>query len=97
MALKLECVDVVPQGNIYVAYVQLMDGDTVIAKTALPYAAEDKDFGAKAAAKFKTRAEAWLDAKAQLDAVKREINAVLLDVRPGGKDDKGGDDNGMDR
>jgi hypothetical protein len=86
MALKLECVNVVPQGKIYVAYVQLMDGDTVIAKTALPYDPDDKEFGDKAARKFKSRVNTWLEEKTRLDAVQREIDDVLKDVKLGGKE-----------
>ena len=85
MALKLECVEVIPEGKRFVAYIQLQDGDKVIAKTALPYEIGG-DIGSKAEQKFKARAEAWIEAKQQQEIIKSQINNVLSNVKIGGRE-----------
>ena len=75
--MKIILDQVQPDGNRYVAYLKLVDGDKVIATKTLPYEPGEGGFGTKAQAKFRAAIADWERKQAALETVKKEIQAAL--------------------
>ena len=75
--MKIILDQVQPDGDRYVAYLRLMDGEKVIATKTLPYEPGEGGFGTKAQAKFRAAIADWERKQAALEAVKKEIQAAL--------------------
>jgi len=78
--MKIILDQVQPDGERYVAYLQLVDGDKVIATKVMPYQLGDADTAEKIRQKFSSDIAAWEAKQAGLDQAKREIEAALLAV-----------------
>ena len=75
--MKIILDQVQPDGDRYVAYLRLMDGEKVIATKTLPYEPGEGGFGTKAQAKFRAAIADWERRQAALETVKKEIQAAL--------------------
>lgn len=75
--MKIILDQVQPDGDRYVAYLKLVDGDKVIATKTLPYEPGEEGFGTKAQTKFRAAIADWERKQAALETVKREIQAAL--------------------
>jgi len=78
--MKIILDQVQPDGNRYVAYLKLVDGDKVIATKTLPYDLGEEGFGTKAQAKFRAAIAEWEKKQAALETVKKEIETALTAV-----------------
>lgn len=78
--MKIILDQVQPDGNRYVAYLKLVDGDKVIATKTLPYDLGEEGFGTKAQAKFRAAIADWERKQAALETVKKEIETALTAV-----------------
>jgi len=78
--MKIILDQVQPDGNRYVAYLKLVDGDKVVATKTLPYALGEEEFGTKAQDKFRAAIAEWEKKQAALETVKKEIETALTAV-----------------
>ena len=78
--MKIILDQVQPDGNRYVAYLKLVDGDKVIATKTLPYDLGEEEFGTKAQDKFRAVIADWEKKQAALETVKKEIETALTAV-----------------
>ena len=78
--MKIILDQVQPDGNRYVAYLKLVDGDKVIATKTLPYDLGEEGFGTKAQDKFRAAIAEWEKKQAALETVKKEIETALTAV-----------------
>ena len=78
--MKIILDQVQPDGDRYVAYLKLVDGDKVIATKTLPYEPGEEAFGVKAQTKFRAAIADWERKQAALETVKKEIETALTAV-----------------
>jgi hypothetical protein len=78
--MKIILDQVQPDRDRYVAYLKLMDGETVVTTKTVPYEPGEEGFGTKAQDKFKAAVTEWEKKQAALETVKKEIEAALTVV-----------------
>ena len=70
-------------GERYVAYLKLMDGDKVVATKTIPYELGEKDFNVKAQDKFKAAVAEWKTKQAGIEQARQEIETALAVIEAG--------------
>lgn len=78
--MKIILDQVQPDGDRYVAYLKLMDGERVVATKTIPFELGKKGFDAKAQDKFRAAIAEWEKKQAALETVKKEIETALTAV-----------------
>jgi len=81
--MKIILDQVQPDGERYVAYLRLMDGDKVVATKTLPYALGEEEFGTKAQDKFKAAVAEWKTKQAGIEQARQEIETALAVIEAG--------------
>jgi len=81
--MKIILDQVQPDGDRYVAYLKLMDGERVVATKTIPYELGKKGFDAKVQDKFKAVITEWKTKQAGIEQARQEIETALAVIEAG--------------
>jgi hypothetical protein len=83
LSMKIILDQVQPDGDRYVAYLKLMDGERVVATKTIPYELGKKGFDAKVQDKFKAVITEWKTKQAGIEQARQEIETALAVIEAG--------------